>query len=283
MADLTWGVKVSEDFKEEIVDLISKSGKQSKEFMELLISLYKAEVLKQEKPQIMQELEELQALTQRIYGIFFNIGERTDNLMKSQAQGYEEELEQYRNKLHELEEAFLLEKKNNSILTESFNNLAEKKLELETGIERLTEIIGNQKALIESLNDKIRSLNTSIEDYSTYKENYNNLVSKFESTKNSLKITEESAAQKDDIIAQMKKSHQEELNQLREKLDIEHSKAILELKLAHQKNIEDIQDKNNSKISTLHEKISQDNEKIQRLLERTANKEKGASNKNGKS
>ena len=45
MVDETWSAKVSSEFKEEIGELVNKSGLSSKEFLEQLISSYKTGLL----------------------------------------------------------------------------------------------------------------------------------------------------------------------------------------------------------------------------------------------
>ena len=82
MASEVFSVKVSEELKDKIKVLIDESGMQGKDFMDEIIRLYEINAAKDIMPSAMGDIEELQAVTKRIYDIFVGLVERSGNLMK---------------------------------------------------------------------------------------------------------------------------------------------------------------------------------------------------------
>jgi len=70
MSDVTFGVKVPEELKLQIDNLIKDSGlRTGKDFMQSLINSYVLEKTKESLPEVAEDLKELQSLTQRIDNI----------------------------------------------------------------------------------------------------------------------------------------------------------------------------------------------------------------------
>jgi hypothetical protein len=84
----TWGLKVTDELKEKLDRVKKESGLEGEQFAAQLVTLFLTEELKTQKPHLSAELEELQGLTQRIYGIYIHSAERTENLLQSKEENY---------------------------------------------------------------------------------------------------------------------------------------------------------------------------------------------------
>jgi chromosome segregation ATPase len=169
MGDVTFGVKVPEDLKEQLAKLMQDSGLAGKDFMQSLVNVYQVEKTKEGIPEVAQDLKELQGLTQRINNIYLNLGYRIDNLMKSKEAELQEQLQRknaiivtLQNKIDELDSK-------SEMLTEAFNTSVNDKCELETRVNELTESNNSIKALNEEYKAKFDTMAGIVEEYKHYK------------------------------------------------------------------------------------------------------------------
>ncbi|ADZ83884.1 hypothetical protein [Cellulosilyticum lentocellum] len=91
MADVTFGVKVPEELKNELSELMKDSTLSGKEFMGMLLASYKLEKAKEENSLFEGDLKELQTLLKRVQGIY------THMIEKSQL-GYQQQLKEIEKK-----------------------------------------------------------------------------------------------------------------------------------------------------------------------------------------
>ncbi|MEF9960457.1 MAG: hypothetical protein RR776_10860 [Niameybacter sp.] len=82
MADVTFGVKVTEDMKNELAELMKNTQLTGKEFMNLLLGAYKLEQQKQSDHMLVQDIDELQRLLQRIQMMYLNMSERVNLIVE---------------------------------------------------------------------------------------------------------------------------------------------------------------------------------------------------------
>lgn len=76
MADVTFGVKVPEEMKNELAEIMKSTQLTGKEFMGLLLTTYKLEQKKQAEDLLVKDIDELQRLLQRIQTMYLNVSER---------------------------------------------------------------------------------------------------------------------------------------------------------------------------------------------------------------
>ena len=77
MADVTFGVKVSEEMKNELSLLMKEHALSGKEFMSMLLASYKLDQAKDEAQLYESDILELQNLVKRIQSIFLNMTEKS--------------------------------------------------------------------------------------------------------------------------------------------------------------------------------------------------------------
>lgn len=92
MADVTFGVKVPEEMKNELSELMKESTVSGKEFMEMLIASYKLEKTKGENSLFDGDLKELQGHIKRIQSIFMNMMEKSSMEIMSQQKECEKKI-----------------------------------------------------------------------------------------------------------------------------------------------------------------------------------------------
>lgn len=88
-----FSVKVSEELRERIRTLMDGSGLQGKDFMEEVVKLYELQAVKSTTPSVMGDIDELQALTKRMYDIYISLVERNSTLMKDRETSLQQEIE----------------------------------------------------------------------------------------------------------------------------------------------------------------------------------------------
>lgn len=161
MADVTFGVKVPEEMKGELSEIMKNTQLSGKEFMSLLLTSYKLEQNKQNQKMQTSEIDELQRLLQRIQHIYMNMNERSA-LVK------EEELRIQEERVQEKDEAIAL---------------------LNTQIEDLKKAMGDQALSYKKLEDKIKEQDNlllahdeSVVEYKTQIQQQRALSQKYEET-----------------------------------------------------------------------------------------------------
>lgn len=77
MSDVTFGVKVSEEMKNELSQLMKEHTLSGKEFMSMLLASYHLDKAREETQLFESDIVELQNLTKRIQGIFLNMTEKS--------------------------------------------------------------------------------------------------------------------------------------------------------------------------------------------------------------
>lgn len=92
MADVTFGVKVPEELKNELSEIMKTTDLTGKEFMSMLLSTYKLEQSKVKKDFLSRDIDELQRLLQRVQSLYLNIGERAELFLEEKTREKDEEI-----------------------------------------------------------------------------------------------------------------------------------------------------------------------------------------------
>ncbi len=95
MSDVTFGVKVSPEMKEELLDLIKNNDGTAKDFMALMLQSYKLEKSKQTLNLSFSEIDELQKLLKRVQSIYLNLHEKAEGVITEQKNQFETSIEGY--------------------------------------------------------------------------------------------------------------------------------------------------------------------------------------------
>ena len=237
MADVTFGVKVPEEMKNELAEIMKNTQLTGKEFMNLLLGAYKLERQKQSENVLAQDIDELQRLLQRIQNMYLNMSERVNLIVEERISEVEQGLEE-----KEEEKKSLLEEK--ASLEEEIKRLKEEEIEYLKGEKK------NLEEEICGLNNTIKELEEVVKDQKQQMKQHHLLCEKYEEEilrlkeENSkwerlaIEIEERTAENerlqiRNDELASEIWFNQRELEKSKESLKIEsekHSQEVLALK-----------------------------------------------------
>ncbi len=292
----TWGVKVSDELKEKLTNVMKDSGMEGESFAQQMLTVYMAEVLKQEKPQMAAEVQELQSLTQRIYSIYLNAAERTDNILQSKEETHTAELSRKENRIRELEDKLSIRESEYEVLVEAFNNASEDLREIEKQVNTLADMIESQKSVIAARDEKIDNLTDLVSTYQVHEKEYkelhvrflelekelinaNSIIKEKEAELNYLNHTSEQdrASYSSELqrildnhkneISHLKQNHTTEINNIKDKSLVEKDKALVENNIKHQEQLRAVSENLNNKIGSLQDRFTADTERYQKSLE----------------
>ncbi|MGL4346130.1 MAG: hypothetical protein ACRCTE_13110 [Cellulosilyticaceae bacterium] len=127
MADVTFGVKVPEELKNELSEIMKSTELSGKEFMGVLLSSYKLEKSKQTEDLVSCDIEELQRLLSRVQNIYLNMSERAQFVVEEKVSLQKEVVEEKEKLIVEIEDQLKKE--------------VEKRLEVEGECQELKELL----------------------------------------------------------------------------------------------------------------------------------------------
>lgn len=251
MADVTFGVKVPEELKNELSELMKDSTLSGKEFMGMLLASYKLEKAKEENSLFEGDLKELQTLLKRVQGIY------THMIEKSQL-GYQEQLKEIEKKIEEQvaekEEILLEHKKTKEVLEDAEKKEFNQLQEIETLKSKLSDVVKEKEQVQQQLNNHLL-LHTKFEEEVTllkeqvtgYKrleieiEERNNENSKLKNRNDELAseiwFLQREVEKLKEEKNQLETKQQQELTQLKDKQELQLRNELLEQKLSFKEEI----------------------------------------------
>ena len=170
MSNTTWGVKLDENLKEKLTNAMRESGMEGQAFIDQLYTLYVAQALKETKPEMAGTLTELQSITKRIYEIYLNSSQQSDNLIKTKEESFQLKLNELMEKNNALENKIVEKEKKEKTYEENYKILAAEKSKVDL---RNKEILGSNctlEDLISQYKQKNNTLGKELSECETYKE-----------------------------------------------------------------------------------------------------------------
>ena len=273
MADVTFGVKVPEEMKNELAEIMKSTQLTGKEFMGLLLTTYKLEQKKQAEDLLVKDIDELQRLLQRIQTMYLNVSERVGLIVEERIGEVEAVVVQK----EEEKEALIKEK---SLLEEKIDNLLKEKEEakdryvaLEKAYSELEEQISEQKIQIKQHhtlcekyeeqivglkeeNSKWERLEVEIEERNEENER---LKVRNDEVSSELWFAQREVEKLKESLKQEEDGKNKDLTALKEKYDLELQNSLLEQKLIFTNKIEVLKEEQ-------HKEQQELNNKIQNLL-----------------
>lgn len=273
MADVTFGVKVPEEMKNELAEIMKSTQLTGKEFMGLLLTTYKLEQKKQAEDLLVKDIDELQRLLQRIQTMYLNVSERVGLIVEERIGEVEAVVVQK----EEEKEALIKEK---SLLEEKINNLLKEKEEakdryvaLEKAYSELEEQISEQKIQIKqhhTLCEKYEEQIVGLKEENSKWERLEIEIKERNEENERLKVRNDEVsselwfAQREveklkELLKQEEDGNNKKLTTLKEKYDLELQNSLLEQKLVFTNKIEVLKEEQH--------KVQQElNDRIQNLL-----------------
>ena len=291
MADATFGVKMPEELKKQIENLIKDSGlRTGKDFMQNLINNYVVEKTKENIPDVAADLKELQTITQRTNDIYLNMGYRIENINKANEKESQEQLSKKDSIILDLQNKIeSINFQNTTLEATSKTIINENKDQLQR-VNELTESNNNIKALIEEYKSKNDMILGQLNKYEKYPDEIVSLKNEIVVVKDelfkahSLNVTNESQLMSKDqtinslkdkanilsvSIDNIKVQNNDEIKKTKEESKIEVEKGIadttkaknaemreeiISLKEEQQEKIQSVQNEYTSKINEYQDK-----------------------------
>lgn len=285
MGDATWGVKVSDELKDRIQNIIRDENTSSKDFIESLVSMYELNKVKYGDNLLKEEIEELESLTRRINSIFINTNSKVKTLVNDNQNRFDSVMESKLSLIDTLQENLIQIKNENEDIKSLNQELVNSKSELTKRVNELTEGNNNIKTLNEEYKSKIDTMAGIVEEYRSYKENYVKLEHKIQelSRRNveveiQLKDKLKEAIEVNKVLQVNEENHKveieklntaalEKLQAIKEKTELESDRKLLEADKKHQLEIQKLHDEYNIKVKELLAENSKSNDKVKGLLE----------------
>lgn len=280
MKDVTFGVKVPEDLRDQINEMMKDSGLVGKEFMQQLVDTHLLGQSKAEIPEMAEEIKELEALTHRMNEMYLYLGTRFKNIIadvekdkeairsqvKKEKEDYVKEKADYDSELKNVrEEVVKLQKQIEA--SKSTNH------ELNLKLEEMAKYNANYTELNKQYKSNIEELTKKVEDLQHLKEKNDTLVvsnTKLEENNDRLAsdlwFSKREIEKLQEALVKDREKYKNQLSHLKEQQHLERQTALLEMQLEHQKTIETL----NDKTANLQEEY---NNKLKELLFNTQKKQ----------
>lgn len=283
MSDVTYGVKVPEEFKKQLEDLQKESGlRTGRDFLQGMVNCYVVEKTKDSLPEVAEDLKELQILTQRINNIYLNLGYRIENVTKAQREQQQIELNKKDSLISDLQnklENINIEK---DALTKSYDNIVNQNNDYLQRVNELTDSNNNIKALNEEYKQKNDDLLGIVTEYKQYKEQYKDLKKSMDELKvahtnkdniindleNSIKQLNDKIKNDADMISFYKEQSDSNKNEIKYL-----NKSMLEKEASHKEVIRKSEEKYAIEISSYKEQLDSLREEIKDVNNSTLEKE----------
>lgn len=257
-----FAVRMEQEDKERLMQLIQESGKSNKDFMTSLISLYEVSKAKIKNINLVDDIEQLEQQTTKINQIFINIIDKLEGQKAAISDENEKELQIYKEKVYNL----TIEFENLNTDFQSYSNMyteiKEVNSNLKKNIEQLESTIKDKTFLVDEYKEKNDTLSGLLNEYSTFKgqlDEYKRLLTESQSKVYNLEnVNKEQERDKASLlkdIESLKTKHVEELKRAEEKALFEKEKALLEQEKTHQEIINRLNEQHNNKVRELLESL----------------------------
>lgn len=294
MADTTISFKVEEEIREKAQNLIKASGITGKEWFNKVVAMAEMQSVKEGATDFASDLGELEIHTTRIYELVANMVQKSIYLKENAIETLEQQLEQQREITSDYQ---LRVKAANEERNQALEEAEASRLEQNQLLEQLNEVretLETNKLLVEeykSKNDTLNGLVTKYESYAVENEQLKETLANERSLHQS-KIDElthhnnELTSKIKDLEQQLKnqnEAHENAIERLKERLEVEQEKALLQAERQHQKALVDANNAYSEKIQTLYDNMDKQRQsyeekinELQRQLddERKNNKKK---------
>ena len=271
MKDVTFGVKVPQDLRDEINEIMKSSGLVGREFMQQLVDSYQLDRNKQAIPEMAEEIKELQSLTHRINEMYLYLGTRFQNIISlgekekkdidqviiENKLNHEENIKKYKEQVKIIEEKM-------GTLKEEYHEMEESKKEINTKLIELTSYNENYKELNEQYKNNIIKLTEELENLKPLKEDNTQLITANKQLQegndnlaSDLWFAKRENEKLNEQLIKNKKEYEHYLSHLKNQQHLEKQTTVLELQLENQKNVEVLNKKMAVMQQEYHDKLKE--------------------------
>ncbi len=164
-----FSVRMETEDKEKLMELIQESGKSSKEFMGILMGAYELNKVKIDIPEVAEDINHLEALTNQINNIYVNMAKRIQTIDAAKTLQFNKDVEIYKSKIESLKaenQELNIDKESMATTLQGAFNISD---ELKKQVKQLSEITDSNKALIQEYKEKNDTLAGLVTEYKGFK------------------------------------------------------------------------------------------------------------------
>lgn len=258
MADVTFGVKVPEEMKIELSEIMKNTELSGKEFMNMLLTAYKLENNKKQQNFYAEDIGELQRLLNRIQGIYLNLGQKTEFVIEERLQDVqkvteekEKELSELLGKVSSLEKALQDKEKELQENQKHRDEMNQKYLSVVSERDEAKAQLRNNQLLYDKYETEIKQLQKQIEGLGRLEieiEERNEENQKLKTRNDEIAsdmwfLQREMDKLKEELVGAINKS-EEEKDKLKQTYELELKNQLLEQKLAFNAKVELLKEEN---------------------------------------
>ena len=257
MADTTWAVRVDDQTKQEVIELLNSSGDQGREFLISMMTAYKLKKAEEMQPLASQDLKELQIHINRIQDIYYNLSQRVETRLKAKDQEVEEtlnaknaDLDTALNRVNELQDDFQKVKGELNGSKKVVEEQAKKIAELE-------DANSTTKALVAEYKEKNDTLTGLLSEYKGFKTDIEEVKKELDQERDARANADKSKTEALETIDRLKEQHKDDLQKVKDNIALEHKQDILDVQVKHQDEINKLHQTYNTKIEELNSKVQE--------------------------
>jgi len=271
MKDVTFGVKVPEELRDQINEMMKGSGLVGREFMQQLVDSYLLDRNKQEIPEMAEEIKELQSLTHRINEMYLYLGTRFENIaslskkdkedmdqiISETNQSYQENIKNYKSEIKGYEDQIEKFKKMQETIEDSNKELSLKINEINSYNENYQELNNQYKKNILELTNKLEALRPLEEENDKLLSANNLLQEGNDNLASDLWFAKRDIEKLNNELIKNQTETERRVLHLKDQHHLEKQTTVLELQLKHQKDIEALNSKMANMQEEYHDKLKQ--------------------------
>ncbi|OON96351.1 MAG: hypothetical protein ATN36_05750 [Epulopiscium sp. Nele67-Bin005] len=271
MSDVTFGVKITPQMKEELTGMIKDSELSGKAFMSLMMQAYKLEKNKGEVLLGETDVDELQKLLGRVQGLFLNLHQRADVLLIEQQKDFELNYTEAKKEVEDLQKIC-------EDLKEQIEVISAEKMELKKGVDTFEKSVKkletefkdvslqlkkerelNEKYVKDTkINVELETQNIHLkEQLNTKDEDVRKLEKTVSSQSSEMWFVEKENEKLKEEITKLQEEAQNTQKTLEEKFALQLKNTSLELKLELHDKIAILKDDYDKQISNYQQKIAE--------------------------
>lgn len=294
MADTTISFKVEEEMREKAQNLIRESGLTAKDWFNKAVAIAELQNIKEGATDYASDLSELEVHTTRIFELVSNMVQRSVVLRESAVRELETKLEQQREITANFQGKVKDAKDERDQAVADLELSAKEQADLVKQIEELRSTLETNKLLVNEYKEKNDTLNGLVTKFEGYAIENEELKKTLASERHSHQakideLTQQNNEQSSTIkdLEQQKnrivEAHDVALQRLQERLEVEHTKSLLEAERSHQKALTDANNAYTEKLKGLYDDMDKQRHAYEQKIEELQRQVNAERTKNNKS
>lgn len=256
-----YGVKLDIETKEELINYIKQHEGTAGDFVRILLDVYKTNVIADKVIDNKGDIRELNSLISRVYDIYANMINKSDNLLTDLQRQAAEKLEEKNELVQKLQDKLSSMHEQLVLASDDIKNLEQHKKELTEKVENLKVTIYKDSKYVEKLElellelkgikEENKNLETELKSKEKEIKSYESRVSEY---KNNITDLQSKLVQKEKEKEDIKVKAKQDLEYQKSKLEMENKKSIYDIENMYREKLEELRLRKNTELDELQDK-----------------------------